>query len=82
MRKRHLSVLAALLIFPSLVVACLWDYATLQQERSRFPSVLKVITGKFSRHSKEFYEWRIQDRLKKLEYDPNNLAWVVLTFQP
>lgn len=32
------------------------------------------MTGKFLRHSQEFYEWRIQDRLKRLEKDPNNLA--------
>ena len=38
--------------------ACLWDSDTLQQEQSRFPSALELITGKFSRHTREFYEWR------------------------
>jgi tetratricopeptide (TPR) repeat protein len=60
---------------PSAAVACLWDYDTLQQERSRFPDVLELITGKFPRHSREFYEWRIKDRLAKLRHDPDNLAY-------
>lgn len=47
--------------------ACLWDSDTLEMERSRFPSVLELITGKFRRHSKAFYEWRIKDRLSRLE---------------
>lgn len=47
-------------------MACLWDYDTLQQERSRFPSALELITGKFPRHIKEFYEWRLKDRQKKI----------------
>jgi tetratricopeptide (TPR) repeat protein len=47
--------------------ACLWDYDTLQQERSRFPSTLELITGKFPRHSDEFYRWRIEDRQQRLK---------------
>src|SRR5579884_4228255 len=53
---------------------CLWDYDTLAMERLRGPSALELITGKFLRHSPEFYHWRIQDRLRKLHEDPNNLA--------
>jgi tetratricopeptide (TPR) repeat protein len=48
-------------------LACLWDSDTLQMERLRFPGVLEIITGKFVRHGKAYYEWRIKDRLKKLE---------------
>ncbi|HEY1067254.1 MAG TPA: tetratricopeptide repeat protein, partial [Pirellulales bacterium] len=55
-------------------VACLWDSDTLWQERAAFPSALELITGKFLRHSPEFYAWRVQDRLEKLKADPNNLA--------
>lgn len=65
------AIFAALL--PTMAVACLWDYDTLRQERSRFPEVLELITGKFLRHSPEFYEWRIRDRLEKLKADPDNL---------
>lgn len=35
--------------------ACEWDYDTLQLERQRFPSALELVTGKFSRHTPEFY---------------------------
>lgn len=47
--------------------SCLWDYDTLEMERSRFPSALELIAGKFRRHSTAFYEWRIEDRLGRLE---------------
>ncbi|HVK07567.1 MAG TPA: tetratricopeptide repeat protein, partial [Gemmataceae bacterium] len=65
-------IAAALLGLPTAALACLWDYDTLKQERSRFPDTLEIITGKFLRHSPEFYEWRIRDRLKKLESNPND----------
>ncbi|WP_339746049.1 hypothetical protein [uncultured Rubinisphaera sp.] len=55
--------------------ACLWDYDTLTMERLEFPDTLELITGKFLRHSSEFYEWRIQDRKQKLEQDPSVLAY-------
>ncbi len=59
---------------PGASLACLWDYDTLKQERSRFPDTLELITGKFLRHSTEFYEWRIADRKARLEQEPDNLA--------
>jgi tetratricopeptide (TPR) repeat protein len=61
---------------PSLALACAWDYDTLKMERQRFPSALELITGKFLRHSPEFYEWRIRNREAKLASDPNNLAYL------
>ena len=61
-----MTLIAMTLVLPSFAMACLWDYDTLMQERSRFPSVLELITGKFPRHSKEFYEWRVKDRQKKI----------------
>ena len=72
MHRRTLLVLFASLIVPSAAVACLWDYDTIKMERSRFPDTLELITGKFLRHTPEFYQWRIEDRLKKLESDPSN----------
>ncbi|MGL6075902.1 MAG: tetratricopeptide repeat protein [Fimbriiglobus sp.] len=72
MRKCFLVLL--LIGCPSLAVACLWDHDTLRMERQQFPSALELITGKFLRHSPEFYTWRVQDRLKRLEKDPQNLA--------
>lgn len=70
---------AAFLIAASLAAtayACLWDSDTLQMERMRFPGVLEIITGRFVRHSKAYYEWRTEDRLKKLETDPDNPALI------
>jgi tetratricopeptide (TPR) repeat protein len=65
----------AALLFPAPAFACMWDYDTLQMERNRFPSALELITGKFLRHSREFYQWRIADRLEKLKKEPDNLAY-------
>ena len=77
---RHLSayalVVASLLGLSSVAVACMWDYDTIRMERTRFPGTLELITGKFLRHSPEFYEWRIANRLKRLETDPTNVAWL------
>src|SRR5262249_37483812 len=50
----------------SLTHACLWDWDTLQMERRLFPGTLEMITGKFVRHSPAYYEWRIQDRAKRI----------------
>jgi tetratricopeptide (TPR) repeat protein len=63
-----------LLLTPTALRACLWDHDTLQMERSRFPSALELITGKFLRHSPEFYAWRVEDRKHRLENEPDNLA--------
>lgn len=55
-----------LFIVSSVAQACLWDWDTLQMERRRFPGSLEMITGKFVRHSPAYYEWRIQDREKRM----------------
>ncbi len=74
-RRRFMVVLVFVLAVPVTAWACLWDYDTLRQERARFPAALELITGKFLRHSEEFYAWRIQDRLAKLKADPTNLGY-------
>ena len=62
---RGLSVVFFFVI-TSVTHACLWDWDTLQMERRRFPGTLEMITGKFVRHSPAYYEWRIQDRTKRM----------------
>jgi tetratricopeptide (TPR) repeat protein len=52
--------------------ACLWDHETLKQERSKFPTVLELITGRFPRHTPEFHRWRIQQRTARLKKDQTN----------
>jgi tetratricopeptide (TPR) repeat protein len=53
-------------VAPTPADACYWDKDTLRMEKRRFPGVTEVITGKFLRHSKAFYKWRIKDREAKL----------------
>src|SRR5262249_24474844 len=73
----RLSVLcaAAAILLPATALACYWDVDTLQMERTRFPTALELITGKFLRHTPEFYYWRIDDRVRKLRSDPDNLPY-------
>jgi tetratricopeptide (TPR) repeat protein len=73
-RWRFIVCLSLVLSGPAVAVACLWDVDTLRMERSRFPSVLELITGKFLRHSPEFYRWRIENRQQRLGTDPQNIA--------
>jgi len=51
------------------------EIGTLRQERVLFPEVIETITGKYVRHSPDFYEWQIKDRQKKLTAEPKNAAW-------
>ncbi len=73
---RTVIALLAFTAFPLALAACLWDYDTLKMERQRFPGTLEIITGKFLRHSQAFYEWRVKDRLAKLnKKQPHSLDW-------
>lgn len=72
--NRSVTFAAALLIVPASVLACLWDYDTLQMERERFPQVAELLAGKFLRHSHTFYEWRIENRLKRIEESPEDAS--------
>ena len=74
MKYRTKTILLLIVLIPAPLAACLWDSDTLEEERKQFPTVLELITGKFLRHSPAFYEWRIEDRKKRLEEDPENVA--------
>ncbi len=74
MKYRTKTILLLIVLIPAPLAACLWDSDTLEEERRQFPSVLELITGKFLRHSPAFYEWRIEDRKKRLEQEPENVA--------
>ena len=63
MRPRRFAMVVAAALVPSAAVACLWDSDTIKMERSRFPTTLELITGKFLRHSPEFYEWVRREKL-------------------
>ena len=75
MPKRLILALTLLLASANLASACLWDHDTLLMERRRFPTVVELISGKFLRHSPEFYQWRVADRTAKLKADPSRLDW-------
>ena len=71
MRARFLLLLLTLTAAPtSLVVACIWDYDTLRMELAMFPESLDLITGKFRRHSDDYYRWRLEDRSSRIPTDP------------
>jgi tetratricopeptide (TPR) repeat protein len=71
--ERGIAV-AFLFAITSAAQACLWDWDTLQMERRRFPGTLEMITGKFVRHSPAYYEWRIQDRTKRMRSPAEDAA--------
>jgi tetratricopeptide (TPR) repeat protein len=70
---RNLCLAAALLSSGPPAVACLWDKDTRSMEEQKFPETLALITGGFLRHSHDFYEWRIEQRLKDIEQHPDKL---------
>lgn len=72
--KRHALPLAALLLIQSSAVACLWDYDTLNDERRGLPGVSEIITGRWERHSPEFYRHRIEAMKKLLAEKPDDAA--------
>lgn len=43
-------------------------------ERQRFPEVIELISGKFLRHSPEFYYWKVKDRSLKIQQFPDSLS--------
>lgn len=70
-----LGLISLMVLLPiPMAWACLWDSDTLEMERRRYPTTLELITGKFLRHSPEFYQWRIQDRLERLRSEPSNVS--------
>ncbi len=76
-RVAALLLAAALtLAASSPVAACLWDTDTIMQERSRFPTTLELMTGKFIRHAPGLYAWRVRDRQAKIAADPEDLSLV------
>lgn len=65
MRAGVVLNLVCVLLVPAPLLACMWDYDTLQMERQQFPYVHELIAGQFLRHSDAYYQWRIEDRSAK-----------------
>ncbi|MEZ4382414.1 MAG: hypothetical protein R3A79_13770 [Nannocystaceae bacterium] len=76
-RLAALAVAAALsLAAAPVALACIWDSDTIMQERSRFPTALELMTGKFIRHTPELYAWRLRDRQAKIAAGAEDLRLV------
>lgn len=73
MKKRLLALILIVCLKPG-TFACGWDWDTIKMEKEQFPTVHELIVGKFLRHSKAFYYWRIKDRSKKIAQYPDSLA--------
>lgn len=79
--KSTMPVAACLLLLTvSPLAACLWDLDTIKMETQRFPGTLELITGKFLRHSKPFYGWRIKDREKRIAEATDNDEFVAALY--
>ena len=55
--------------------ASLRDSETLMISSDRHPSVLQTITGEFVYHSRDYYLWKIADRLGKIKEHPDSLIF-------
>lgn len=70
------SIAIALYIIGVLVApaaACLWDEDTLVDEQRGLPEVAAILAGKWERHSKFFYEKRVEAMTALLAREPDNL---------
>lgn len=65
--KKSKFIILSLCFAAFLSIACLWDKDTIEMERREFPDTYELIIGKFLRHSPEFYQWRVQDREKRIK---------------
>lgn len=72
-KKLKFTLVSLFFISSSISFACINDSDTRFFEEQRFPNVYELMTGDFFQHSNEFYNWRINDRLKHLEKEPDNL---------
>ena len=71
---RPISWLLTVVLTP-LAASGVEEVHSLSREREMFPDVIETIMGKYVRHSPEFYQWQIKDRLGKLGARPNNPVW-------
>ncbi len=74
MKLIRFSLITFLLLTPTFIFPCGWDWDTIQMEKQAFPTIHELITGKFIRHSPEFYVWRVEDRMELLRQFPDSLS--------
>lgn len=71
---RSMAALALLGLLSTDAVACLWDYDTLRDERRGLPGVAEILAGRFERHSKFFYEKRVEAMNALIAREPGDRA--------
>jgi len=70
----HFKLFIALFIFlPGILLACLWDSRTLQEEIEINPDLFDLITGQFPSHSTAYYEARVKRLEPLIKKNPKNL---------
>ena len=60
-------VILALIVLPTLALACLWDYDTLRAEASGKMDIVRVLTGRFERWPDRYYEMRLERVTREIE---------------
>lgn len=73
MKRGFLLPIFLLLFF--MATPCGWDWDTIKMEKQKFPHVHELITGKFLRHSQEFYYWRVKNRSELVQLYPDSLHY-------
>jgi tetratricopeptide (TPR) repeat protein len=71
--RRALLVVLIVLSAPAPLLACLWDYDTLRDEKRGLPGVAEVLAGKWEKHSPFFYEQRVRKMKELIAREPGNL---------
>jgi tetratricopeptide (TPR) repeat protein len=74
MKLKAALTLFALVFASAISISCYWDQETVAMEREKFPDALELISGKFLRHSPEYYYWVIKDGERALSAHPDSLA--------
>ena len=69
---RLLIALAIVLAVAVPAVGCLWDYDTLRDEKRGLPGMAEVLAGQWERHSRFFYQHRVEAMTAKLAASPDD----------
>jgi tetratricopeptide (TPR) repeat protein len=78
-RTRPLAACVALLFAAAgPAAACLWDRDTLADEQRGLPEMAAIITGRYERHTPEFFERRIREAQSRLKTADGETAKALL----
>lgn len=66
-------IAAALVLAPSLAMACLWDTDTIQDELQTHADTFEVISGQFPVHGEAYYRARMERTRRELAQNPQSI---------